>query len=176
MENKQKFVFNQEALLCAITQFKSNIVAHYKSQLVVDASVYCLCAFLDEIIMMRQSPELNKFKSVNLTKNFYPNSFGGEKFFIYLKKMLDKPQGSKVFIEFIYLLLCLGYKGKYFDHPEKLNDIKCHLFTIINNKFKTKQTARNSKTIKIKNFVTIYIMGFITTVFVLNLLFIMVNR
>ena len=96
----QKIV--QENIIQEVEKFKINISKHIQESSIQDIAVYCLCAFLDETIMINQinSKDLIQIK---LLENFYNDSCGGDKFFIYLEKLINDKKKSLLLIEFIYI-------------------------------------------------------------------------
>ncbi|WP_299014990.1 type IVB secretion system protein IcmH/DotU [uncultured Photobacterium sp.] len=74
---------------------------------------YCLCAAMDEAVC-RQEWGANSYWSQNsLLSEFHNETSGGDKFFVILDRLKADPRKYRHVIEFIYLLLQLGFKGKY---------------------------------------------------------------
>lgn len=74
---------------------------------------YVLCAFIDEAVMgTRWGPETIWAEHSLLTR-FHNESWGGEKVFSILSRLEAEPERYRDLLEFIYLCLCLGFKGRY---------------------------------------------------------------
>lgn len=74
---------------------------------------YALCLYLDEAVMQRPWGKNSSWSHEPLLSIFHHETWGGEKFFTVLSRMLQEPQRYKDVLEFMYLCLCLGLKGKY---------------------------------------------------------------
>jgi len=118
-------------IIKAIAQFKIDISKDTNQHDLNDMVIYCLCTFLDETIMTFQIKTGKQWNNIGLLKTFYKDSLGGEKFFIFLEKSIKDIKQHINLIEFIYVILCLGYEGKYFQDKKTLNQIKSRLFDII---------------------------------------------
>lgn len=75
---------------------------------------YCLCAALDEAIMHTQEVKENWTENT-LLNIFYKETLGGERFYLILDNMLENPEENVNILEVLYLILCLGFKGKNFN-------------------------------------------------------------
>lgn len=84
---------------------------------------YCLCAALDETIMHTQEVGENWAENT-LLNIFYKETLGGERFYLVLDNMLENPQENANFLEVLYLILCLGFKGKNFNKDPLLLEIE----------------------------------------------------
>ena len=123
---------SKKNLIESIKEFKENISKNNSHYYLNDMAIYFLCAFLDEKITIFQiKKHYDKFNAMELLKYFYNDSYGGNKFFIYLEKSINDIKNSIYLIEFIYMILCLGYKGKYFQDEKSLNKVKLKLFNKI---------------------------------------------
>lgn len=74
---------------------------------------YCLCSFLDEAVMGTQWGSQSVWAQRSLLSAYHNETWGGEKFFTIMSRMLMEPEQYKDVLEFIYVCLCLGFKGKY---------------------------------------------------------------
>lgn len=96
------------------------------------AAQYCLCTALDEVIMNTQWGRENKWKNQSLLSILYKETFGGERFYLILENMLSNPQENIDLLELIYVLLSLGFKGKYYSQePLFIEALRNDLFTKI---------------------------------------------
>ncbi|WP_460415876.1 type IVB secretion system protein IcmH/DotU [Pseudomonas sp. microsymbiont 2] len=74
---------------------------------------YALCLHLDEAVMSRPWGRNSCWSQEPLLSIFHHETWGGEKVFTVLTRMMQEPQRYKDVLEFMYLCLCLGLKGKY---------------------------------------------------------------
>ena len=86
---------------------------------------YCLCVFIDEMVMKNQSFMESSYSLNSLSIRFFKEPSGGNKFFGIMDKWLENPAKQKDMLEFIYVCLILGYKGKFSVDDE--GDKKLHL-------------------------------------------------
>ena len=74
---------------------------------------YCLCTFLDEVVMGTPWGSQSPWAARSLLSAYHNETWGGEKFFTLLSRLSMEPQTFRDVLEFLYLCLCLGFKGKY---------------------------------------------------------------
>ena len=74
---------------------------------------YCLCVFIDEMVMKNQSFMSSTYSLNSLSIRFFKEPSGGNKFFGIMDKWLENPAKNKDMLEFIYVCLILGYQGKF---------------------------------------------------------------
>lgn len=74
---------------------------------------YVLCTFIDETALGLGWDQDNDWVKQSLLVHFHNESWGGEKVFILIERLLGEPKRYLDLIEFIYLCLCLGYRGRY---------------------------------------------------------------
>lgn len=74
---------------------------------------YILCTFIDEAVMGREWGGQSMWSAHSLLTRFHNETWGGEKVFVLLEKLLDDPTRYRDILEFIYLCLCLGFEGRY---------------------------------------------------------------
>ncbi|MGH8484241.1 MAG: type IVB secretion system protein IcmH/DotU [Pseudomonas sp.] len=79
---------------------------------------YALCLYLDESVMSRPWGKNSCWSHEPLLSVFHHETWGGEKFFTVLSRMMQEPQRYQDVLEFMYLCLCLGLKGKYAIAPK----------------------------------------------------------
>ncbi len=82
-------------------------------QAVVLAYRYVLCAVLDEAVMSTSWGTESHWAEHSLLTRFHNETWGGEKVFTILSRLLEDPERYKLLLEFIYLCLMLGFEGKY---------------------------------------------------------------
>ena len=98
----------------------SNIIESFESEAeqkgapyeMVKAAQYCLCTFVDESAV-RSGWANEEWSKKSLLVSFFDETWGGERFFEILDKAKLDVDKNLYLIEFIYLCLQFGYKGKY---------------------------------------------------------------
>lgn len=74
---------------------------------------YSLCLLLDETVMSTPWGGYCEWSQRSLLSAFHQETFGGEKFFTVLARMSTEAARYQHVLEFMYLCLCMGVKGKY---------------------------------------------------------------
>lgn len=78
------------------------------------AASYLLCTALDESITSSSIPgSVAEWSSKSLLSTFHKETHGGEVFFDVLDRTMQQPASNLYLLELIYLLLSLGYEGRY---------------------------------------------------------------
>lgn len=91
---------------------------------------YCLCVFIDEMLLANESFINSHFVNQTLTIRFFDEMLGGDKFYDIAGQWLLSPSKYKDMLEFIYTCLILGYKGKYSLQEQGLQKINHFCETI----------------------------------------------
>jgi len=101
---------------------------------IVLACRYALCAALDEAVLNTPWGSESAWPQRTLLSVFHNETAGGEKFFLLLDRMKEQPAENLYMLELMYILLSLGFEGKFRvihrgrDMIEKIRD---DLFTVI---------------------------------------------
>ncbi len=74
---------------------------------------YCLCSALDEAVLHQEWGANSRWSQNSLLSEFHNETSGGDKFFTILERLKADPKKYRYVIEFLYLLLQLGFKGKF---------------------------------------------------------------
>lgn len=74
---------------------------------------YLLCTFLDENVLSTPWGSESNWGAQTLLSTFHNETWGGEKFFLVLDKLKPDSATNIDILEFIYLCLLFGFKGKY---------------------------------------------------------------
>lgn len=83
---------------------------------------YCLCSVIDETVLVTPWGEQSSWSQNSLLAIYHQETWGGEKFFEIVIKLMDDPHRYIDLIEFLYLCMVLGYEGRYRpQHNGKLN-------------------------------------------------------
>ncbi|PVZ34431.1 type IVB secretion system protein IcmH/DotU [Pseudomonas sp. CC120222-01a] len=95
---------------------------------------YALCLYLDEAAMSRPWGRHSCWSQESLLSIFHHETWGGEKIYTVLSRLMQEPQRYIDVLEFLYLCLCLGLKGKYALAPngdEAVNALLQQIYTLI---------------------------------------------
>lgn len=98
------------------------------------AARYVLCAALDEAVLNTPWGADSGWAQRTLLSTFHSETHGGEKFFLLLDKMKERPAQNLDVLELMYILLSLGFEGKFHlaaRGREALEQIRDDLFQII---------------------------------------------
>lgn len=97
-----------------------------------NAARYLLCTALDECVTSSKIPgAVGEWSSKSLLSTFHKETHGGEIFFQVLDRIMQQPATNLYLLELIYLLLSLGFEGKYRLQdrgPLKLESLRDSLF------------------------------------------------
>lgn len=95
---------------------------------------YGLCLYIDEAVMERPWGMNSCWSQTPLLSIFHDETWGGEKVFTVLSRLMREPRRYQDVLEFMYFALCLGLKGKYAIAPkgeETLNGLIHQLHDLI---------------------------------------------
>jgi type VI secretion system protein ImpK len=91
------------------------------------AAKYVLCTFLDECANVTPWGGSGIWSRQSLLLEFHNETFGGEKVFFLLQKMLEDPPRNRSILELLYVILAFGFEGRYrlqSDGREQLSSIR----------------------------------------------------
>ncbi len=77
------------------------------------AAKYVLCSALDESVSTSPLGAGGDWSSQALLSTFHNETWGGEKFFQITERCMQQPARNLYLLELIYLLLSLGFEGRY---------------------------------------------------------------
>ncbi|MFM2480440.1 type IVB secretion system protein IcmH/DotU [Celerinatantimonas sp. YJH-8] len=80
---------------------------------VILAYRYVLCSFVDEAVMNTAWGADSIWAEHSLLTRFHNETWGGEKVFTILSRLIGEPTRYQQLLEFIYLCLSLGFEGRY---------------------------------------------------------------
>jgi len=117
-----------------IGEFRKNIYSEIKnfefkleemgySQKIVIVSSYVLCTAIDEKVLSMPWSNNHEWATESLLSITHEETFGGERFYLIMEKLLEDFSHYKEVIELMYLLLSLGFKGKFHNNPSMLTQI-----------------------------------------------------
>lgn len=116
----------QHSVLSIIIEFEKNLIRNGVSERTTLAARYCLCTALDEFISLSDCGIRENWSQNSLLSLIHNETWGGERFFIILDSILsDKTQENFQLMKLLYVLLCIGYEGKYYDkNKNEINNLK----------------------------------------------------
>ncbi|RKP44535.1 DotU family type VI secretion system protein [Trinickia fusca] len=79
----------------------------------VGAARYCLCTALDEAAALTPWGGAANWSSDSLLVAFHNETWGGEKFFEVLDRLMQRPHEHLPLLELLYYCLALGFEGRY---------------------------------------------------------------
>jgi type VI secretion system protein ImpK len=74
---------------------------------------YILCSAIDEAVMNTPWGVDSGWGQRSLLRVYHNETSGGERFFVLLDQLMARPQEYRNLLELFYVLLCMGFKGKY---------------------------------------------------------------
>lgn len=95
-----------------INNFEENAEKNGARYDAIQAAKYCLCTFVDELAVRAGWADQTWSKN-SLLVSFYDETWGGERFFEIIQNLKQDPDKNIDLLEFMYLCLQFGYKGKY---------------------------------------------------------------
>lgn len=105
----------------------------YANEIIVSAR-YIICTALDEAVLNTPWGSQSGWAQHSLLSTFHNETFGGEKFFLIMGRLLEAPAKYIEAMELIYLILAQGFSGKYKLDPRghvQLEEIKDNLYRTI---------------------------------------------
>ena len=133
-------LINKFSLL--INNFEENAEKNGAKYDAIQAAKYCLCTFVDELAVRAGWADETWSKN-SLLVSFYDETWGGERFFEIIQNLKQDSDKNTDLLEFMYLCLQFGYKGKYqvLNNGElEIDKIKRDLLALIHSK-RPDQTA-----------------------------------
>lgn len=96
------------------------------------AASYCLCATFDEAVLSTSWGSQSAWVQHTLLSKIHHETWGGERFYAILNKMLEQPSNNLDILELFYSLLSLGFEGKYFNEGKEMREeLRSTLFDLI---------------------------------------------
>ncbi|MFT7559574.1 MAG: type VI secretion system protein ImpK [Flavobacteriales bacterium] len=74
---------------------------------------YLLCSVVDEVVLNTPWGANSGWSQRSLLSIFHNETFGGEKTFVLLQRMLETPGSNLEALELFYICLSIGFEGKY---------------------------------------------------------------
>ncbi len=111
----------RSTIIKQINLFAHTLLRNIPKQRVL-AAHYCLCTTIDEVILKTKWGVKSIWSQQSLLSLFHKETWGGERFYIILENISKEPRENLLILEFLYLLLNLGFEGKYFDKNKTIRD------------------------------------------------------
>ncbi|OUS09637.1 hypothetical protein A9Q89_12775 [Gammaproteobacteria bacterium 53_120_T64] len=126
----------QRQLIDAIKAFENRAKSRQAPAEQIISARYLLCTMLDEIVLNTPWGASSPWSAHSLLSQFHNETSGGEKCFVVLQRMLEAPAQHLDVLELFYVVLSLGFEGKYKLDPrgrENIEHIRTTLYQSINN-------------------------------------------
>jgi type VI secretion system protein ImpK len=124
----------REGLVRQVREFETCARAKGLVDAVVLPARYVLCALIDESVLDTPWGTESVWSRQGLLISFHNETWGGEKFFGALDRLLAYPSGNLHLLELMYLCLALGFEGRYrarADGRAQLERVREQLFQTI---------------------------------------------
>lgn len=95
---------------------------------------YVLCTFIDEVALGHGWESENGWLKQSLLVRFHNETWGGEKVYVLLERLMGEAQRYRDLLEFIYLCFCLGFRGRYkvtSQHTDEFDRIFRRLYNVL---------------------------------------------
>lgn len=113
-EHNENIEHLRAGLEAEIRAFESRALALSDiEQAQIIASRYVLCTAVDEAVSTSLPGENGEWSRHGLLSTFHNETWGGEKFFQILDRCMQQPARNLYILELMYLLLSLGFEGKF---------------------------------------------------------------
>ncbi|NTS75637.1 DotU family type IV/VI secretion system protein [Catenovulum sp. SM1970] len=96
-----------------IGQFEQELAQKGGDQEQVLTSRYLICCLLDEFILSTPWGAEGTWSQQTLLSKYHNETWGGEKFFLIVDKLLEQAQRNLDLVELAYVCLSVGFRGKY---------------------------------------------------------------
>lgn len=108
--------------------------------------LYAMCAFVDEIFIHLPWSMQAEWKNALLEMHFFSSQMAGEIIFQRIEKLIKNYDSSQRDLAILYfLILTLGFRGKYQDYPEKIGVYIKIFYALIQKELPTKELYFFSK-------------------------------
>lgn len=121
-------------LVSAIRQFEETARSKAIKPEIVLSARYILCAALDEAVLNTPWGAESAWTQRTLLSMFHNETNGGEKFFALLERVNAYPAENLEILELMYILLSLGFEGKYrviSRGRDKIEQIRDELYKVL---------------------------------------------
>jgi len=102
-----------ERLVVGVKRFEARALRNGGDSSQVMAARYVLCTVIDEAVVSTPWGTESEWSRMSLLSRFHNETFGGEKVFQLLDRLIRDPVKHLPMLELMYLCLSLGFEGKY---------------------------------------------------------------
>lgn len=103
----------RDKTIALVKQFEKRALAEGEPQKVVAAARYAIAATIDDQVMSKPWGTDSGWQNAKLVNALHGEVIGGERFFEYLNVARKDPSQFKSLIEFFYICLSLGFRGRF---------------------------------------------------------------
>lgn len=121
-----------------IQNFQKEIENIGYDEATVLAARYCLCSAIDEAVLSQQWGAESLWPEHPMLSIYHNETWGGEKFFAILDRVLGEAHRFSDLLEFLYICISLGFEGKYHvmhNGQTKLNQLRETIYEVIEKQF-----------------------------------------
>jgi type IV/VI secretion system ImpK/VasF family protein len=111
--------------------FKSKCTENGFSEKIINAACYCLCSAIDEAVLSTSWRTQSCWVQHSLLSIFHNETWGGERFYHILEHMAQDPLRNIFLLELMYLLLSLGFEGKFYSDITIREEVRHRIFSKI---------------------------------------------
>ena len=97
----------------AIQKFETDAREHGASREATMMARYAVCTFVDEMVLSTPWGSESGWGQNSMLSTFHKETWGGEKFFTLVDRLVASPGGNLDVLELLYICICLGFEGKY---------------------------------------------------------------
>jgi type IV/VI secretion system ImpK/VasF family protein len=121
----------REKVLHEVRDFELRAQHNQYSAEIISTSRYCICTAIDEIALLASGS--NQVWAQNtLLNHLQKETWGGERFFEFLEEASKKPKENLALLELLYLILSLGFEGKYYNQEKSIREeVRQRLYHLI---------------------------------------------
>jgi type VI secretion system protein ImpK len=119
-----------------VRRFEANARASGVADSNVLPARYVLCAMIDEVVLGTPWGSESVWSAQGLLIEFHNETWGGEKFYLLLDRLLASPSENLDLLELLYFCLALGFQGRYQVREggqEQRNEVMERLYQVIRN-------------------------------------------
>lgn len=121
-----------EQVVAEVNVFVEKLMRLGFAKTTVDCAAYCLCAAIDEAVLARDWGTQSRWVQHSLLSIFKTETWGGERFYAIADQLSREPRKYIYVLEMIYVLLSLGFEGRFYGKQRMVRDeVRNRLFHII---------------------------------------------
>lgn len=109
----------------------------------VSAARYTLCSAVDEAVLLSPWGRASDWNQGTLLSRFHGETWGGEKVFAIVERVLQAPEQHPDLIELLHIVMLLGFQGRFRverDGTAKADAVRDRLFRVLRTRLREPQT------------------------------------